>query len=189
MTTSYTQVFGFFGDFRFLSNFYVEDPPSPVTGEHRFQSYKTLDLEERAYILRAPTPGVAKFRGRHVELRADWEEVRDYYMALNIAIKFQNPVLRERLLLTGDAELVEANRWGDTYWGVDQDSGVGENRLGKLLMVARQAIRDKTEDQYPWEDAEGGRWSHVEGGTRVREADGAASEWATESGLTFEPRS
>jgi predicted NAD-dependent protein-ADP-ribosyltransferase YbiA (DUF1768 family) len=50
--------------------------------------------------------------------------------------KFQNPELREKLLCTGKLELIEGNYWGDTYWGVCR--GVGENRLGKLLMLVRE---------------------------------------------------
>ena len=44
-----------------------------------------------------------------------------------------------RLIATGDAELVEGNTWGDRYWGVVD--GVGENRLGELLMDRRAELR------------------------------------------------
>lgn len=43
---------------------------------------------------------------------------------------------RERLLLDYfAAELIEGNTWGDRIWGVCD--GVGENRLGKILMRVR----------------------------------------------------
>lgn len=42
-------------------------------------------------------------------------------------------------MATDDAELVEGNTWGDRYWGVVD--GVGENRLGKLLMERRAELR------------------------------------------------
>ena len=53
----------------------------------------------------------------------------------------QNPVLAEKLLATGDDELVEFNTWNDKYWGVCR--GEGENKLGKVLMRIRQEFKDK----------------------------------------------
>jgi len=54
--------------------------------------------------------------------------------------KFQrNDRLREQLLMTGDKVLIEANSWGDVYWGVCD--GVGENHLGKILMKTREFWR------------------------------------------------
>ena len=54
-------------------------------------------------------------------------------------IKFSIPELRTKLLETDDAELIEGNTWGDTYWGTC--SGIGQNHLGKLLMKTRFKIR------------------------------------------------
>ena len=53
----------------------------------------------------------------------------------------QNPGLLDKLLATGDAELVEGNTWGDQVWGVCD--GVGENHLGKTLMRIRSELRNK----------------------------------------------
>ena len=53
-------------------------------------------------------------------------------------MKFRQPDLRERLLATGDAALVEENVWRDRYWGVHR--GHGLNRLGVLLMQVREEI-------------------------------------------------
>jgi len=50
----------------------------------------------------------------------------------------QNPDLAAKLIATGDEELVEGNTWGDTYWGVCR--GVGQNKLGKILMNVRQEL-------------------------------------------------
>jgi len=57
--------------------------------------------------------------------------------------KFKNPILRELLLMTGDAELVEFNEWNDRFWGVCK--GVGENRLGILLQEIREEIKRDAE--------------------------------------------
>ena len=55
--------------------------------------------------------------------------------------KFDNnhPELQQKLLATGDEELVEGNYWGDTIWGVCE--GVGENHLGKMLMEIRTELK------------------------------------------------
>ena len=46
-------------------------------------------------------------------------------------------MLRQQLLDTGDAELVEGNSWNDTFWGVSARTGKGKNWLGRLLMQVR----------------------------------------------------
>ncbi len=53
--------------------------------------------------------------------------------------KFAVPELRDALLATGDAELVEGNTWSDVYWGVC--GGRGRNQLGRTLMRIRDDIR------------------------------------------------
>ena len=84
-------------------------------------------------------PQAAKRLGRRVELRPDWESVKYDVMYQVCKAKFtQNPNLLERLLATGDAELVEGNTWGDQVWGVCK--GVGENHLGKTLMRIRAEL-------------------------------------------------
>ena len=55
--------------------------------------------------------------------------------------KFKSPILKERLLNTGDAYLEEGNWWKDCFWGVDINTGYGENYLGRLLMEVRSEIR------------------------------------------------
>lgn len=54
-------------------------------------------------------------------------------------VKFRNPELRDKLVATGDAEIVEGNWWGDKFWGVCR--GVGENHLGKILMRIRTELQ------------------------------------------------
>ena len=53
--------------------------------------------------------------------------------------KFTDSDLKEKLLATGDAELIEGNHWGDVIWGVC--NGIGENNLGKLLMNIRNDLK------------------------------------------------
>ena len=136
----------FDGEFAFLSNFY--ELPSPITDEigvtywtveHYFQAAKTLDREERRFISALDTPGKAKRVGRRVKLRPDWEEVKIDIMRNALIKKFMDPLMREKLLETGNAILVEGNWWGDRFWGVCD--GVGENHLGKLLMMIRESYK------------------------------------------------
>lgn len=53
----------------------------------------------------------------------------------------QNKEIKEKLLLTGNEELIEGNTWGDRIWGTV--NGVGENRLGKILMQVREELKHK----------------------------------------------
>ena len=133
----------FRGEYAFLSNFHR----APFkwqgklwrTSEACFQAAKTRDESLRERIRKAPSPAAAKRLGRRVDLRSDWDHVKDDVMHAILQAKFAVPELRDALLATGDAELVEANTWGDTYWGVC--GGRGRNQLGRTLMRIRDAIR------------------------------------------------
>jgi predicted NAD-dependent protein-ADP-ribosyltransferase YbiA (DUF1768 family) len=93
------------------------------------------------------TPGKAKRLGKRVVLRTDWEDVKLHVMRVGISLKFwYNPDLMRKLLDTGQQYLEEGNRWGDTYWGLDLCTGVGENHLGILLMEFRDSIRHTLHD-------------------------------------------
>ena len=59
-------------------------------------------------------------------------------MLTGLRYKFSNPDLKEKLLATGNEELVEGNWWGDQYWGICD--GIGKNKLGKLLMKVRKEL-------------------------------------------------
>lgn len=129
------RIYGFRGEAFFLSNFFVEK--DGLTSEHKFQSAKTYDPAWQRRILDAPTPAKAKYEGRSVPLRQDWEDIKLGVMRLVVQTKFTDPDLRQMLLATGDAQLVEANTWGDRTWGVDEKTGNGQNLLGRLLMETR----------------------------------------------------
>ena len=87
------------------------------------------------------SPVIAKRIGRKVNLRADWEDVKCDIMKELLKKKFENAELAEKLLATGDMELVEGNNHGDRFWGMV--NGVGKNMLGKLLMEVRDDLRNK----------------------------------------------
>lgn len=106
--------------------------------EHAYQAAKTLDMAARSAIQALPTCGQAKRAGQQLALRSDWEQVKRDVMLDLQRQKYAVPELRSLLDATGDAELIEGNTWGDTYWGVCR--GVGQNWLGRLLMQVRDEI-------------------------------------------------
>jgi len=126
---------------RFLSNFWpcvvkIEGIEYPSV-EHAYQAAKTLNVAEREEIALL-TAGQAKRRGYRVLLRDDWESIKLGVMEDLVRQKFIDRVLREKLLATGDEELIEGNDWGDKFWGVCD--GEGENWLGKILMKVRSEV-------------------------------------------------
>ena len=141
----------FDGQYAFLSNFYsspfIYEGIVYPTNEHFFQAMKTLDIDERKKIAAAETPGKAKRMGRNVQLRSDWEKVKVYYMELGLRLKFANKALAEKLIATGDEELVEGNWWCDQTWGSCNCSKhirtPGRNLLGMLLMELRKELQYK----------------------------------------------
>lgn len=133
----------FRGEYYFLSNFYnckvTFEGITYLNNEAAFQSIKTLDMAERKKFADMD-PSTAKRAGRRVSLRSDWEEIKVGVMYDICKAKFtQNEELREKLLATGDEELVEGNDWGDRIWG--KVNGVGANNLGKILMRIREELR------------------------------------------------
>jgi predicted NAD-dependent protein-ADP-ribosyltransferase YbiA (DUF1768 family) len=98
------------------------------TSEHAYQAGKARKPAVRQWILSAPTPALAamtKFERMRAVLRAKFD---------------QHPALRELLLSTGTARLVEAgtvNNAVNRLWG--EVDGKGENMLGVMLMELRTA--------------------------------------------------
>lgn len=163
----------FRGPYRFLSNYYeapiiLRGPnmgPDGIifpTNEHAFAALKTLDVQMRRDISRLKTPGDAKAAGRSKRLvplngdnerarllvfRNDWESIKLRCMWNIVVQKFsQHNDLREKLLNTGDALLIEGTSpsmgWVDTTWGVNLDTGKGLNRLGRILMLTRSLFAE-----------------------------------------------
>lgn len=133
------EIRSFTGQWRFLSNFHscvvkVNDWTFP-TLEHAYQAAKSENPHDWAYIRALSSPGQAKGAGRRLKMRPDWDDIKIEVMRELIEIKFSNPQLRQLLVNTGDAQLIEGNTWGDTFWGVCQ--GIGRNHLGQLLMQER----------------------------------------------------
>mmetsp|Transcript_229 Transcript_229/g.766 ORF Transcript_229/g.766 Transcript_229/m.766 type:complete len:382 (-) Transcript_229:116-1261(-) len=133
------------------------------TTEHFFQAMKFENTPHEEAIRAAPTPGTAAKwgRSRARPLRADWEDVKDAIMLEAVMAKFsQDPALREILLSTGEATLVE-HTTNDRYWG-DGGDGSGRNMLGITLMRVREALAG---------GAAAGEGGDAEGGGEAKAAD------------------
>ena len=141
------EIRGFRGRYRFLSNFYA-DPRTHATVEAFFQAAKSQKSEERDAI-RKMSPRDAKWFGRRVILRPDWEQVKQEVMFDLLLDKFHNHGLfigmdyQASLAATGSATLIESNTWHDNYWGdctCPRCTAPGQNHLGLLLMEVRESI-------------------------------------------------
>lgn len=131
----------FDGEYAFLSNFY----PAIVefegliyfSSEAAYQAAKTIDLSKRMVFTQLDA-GQSKRAGRKLELRPDWDRIKNQVMYEICYNKFVGErSLMRQLVLTHPHELVEGNTWGDRYWGVC--NGQGENHLGKILMLIRES--------------------------------------------------
>lgn len=137
-------------DYFFLSNFYnvylEYEGIIYCSTEAAFQAAKSLDISEKMCIARM-SPSDAKRAGRKIQLRPDWEEIKDKVMYDVCYEKFTNNDalhLKERLLETGKEELIEGNTWHDNYWGnctCEKCKNIaGQNKLGKILMEIRKEL-------------------------------------------------
>lgn len=138
-------IFGFFGDYRYLSNFHLApltvDGLTYPTSEHAYMAQKSLDPTVREAFTRIGSPMDARRQGQLVQLRPDWEEVKVAAMLKVSQAKYANPELAAKLLATGDRYLEETNYWKDVIWGFC--NGRGTNYLGRVLMSVRDELRGK----------------------------------------------
>jgi len=134
-----SMVKGFFGDYRWLSNYHV----CPViyegieyqSSEAAYQSAKCDDPYIKSQF-KDLTPLESKSLSKRIPLRKGWDTIKKQIMYDVLVSKFTlTPELKELLLATAPKYLEETNYWGDTYWGVCE--GKGKNMLGELLMKIR----------------------------------------------------
>lgn len=147
---------GFFGPYRFLSNFHLAEVVFEgdiyISSEHAYQSAKEPDRERRkVYQMPGCSCRDARQLGNVPPLkRSNWHEIKFEIMTQILCYKFSpdhHPDLVEKLLATGDALLVETNSWHDNSFG-DCECGKresckvpGQNQLGKILMQIRSALQ------------------------------------------------
>lgn len=154
----------FTGEYEFLSNGYCVEQKSSVyyedkdeetnyvtiepsikvfpSLEHAYQASKTLSATDQEEIRTALTVGQAKRLGKFVDQTSNFETNKLTIMERLVEDKFAcNLRLKVKLLMTGTADLVQKGGIGPKYqfWGVD-DTGIGENHMGKILMKVRNRI-------------------------------------------------
>ncbi|KAJ7757552.1 hypothetical protein B0H16DRAFT_1537045 [Mycena metata] len=115
------------------------------TSEHLFQAFKFLDTrpdiaEKIRKTSEFPRDAFNEARNQQAHVRPDWKDVKIAMMDIAIEHKFtQHNDLKEELLMSADAELVEDSA-EDAFWGIGKD-GKGRNELGKALERLRTKLR------------------------------------------------
>lgn len=142
------------------------------TSEHAYQAGKASKPLVREWILSAPTPSLAAMaaHGLYVwDVVPNWAQIKFDRMRAVLRAKFeQHADLKELLLSTGDARLVEAgtvNNAVNRLWG--EVDGKGDNKLGVMLMELRS--------EYAKPKATRGPRSGVGGGTTGEKKEDFAS--------------
>jgi len=128
----------------FLNNFFespfTADGKTYSTVEHYYQCQKFLDPEIQEKVRSASDADSAKKLAHEFEAREDWDSLKDQVMVEALRHKFeQNKNLREKLINTGDATLVEDSP-RDPYWGGALPGS--ENKLGLMLMDLRSKLKE-----------------------------------------------
>jgi ribA/ribD-fused uncharacterized protein len=147
----YDPIEEFVEEYSWLSNFWPVEiqvfGASFPSVEHAYMSQKNLSSEwkEKCQDSRISAAQIKKM-SREIDLREDWESVKIDVMYQALCAKFEVPEMKEKLLGTGYAFLMEGNTWNDTFWGVDIKTRKGKNMLGKLLMQVREKIQISEEN-------------------------------------------
>jgi len=160
------------GEYGFLSNLYPCRLVYETGGgskavfpsaEHAYQWFKAKDEKTKEWIRMAPYSRLAAIAGHGLfpyDVNPNWnkynsgngltdtgDEALRYKVVImrNVLLnKFShNPDLADKLLATGDVNLIEDSKT-DSYWGIGK-KGNGQNMLGKCLMDIRKLIKDKRE--------------------------------------------
>jgi len=143
------EVRGFFGEYRFLSNFWpaqvILDGVGYSSTELAYQAAKWQPTK-RDFFLKCTELESIDYNRKNVPDKYsenEWNLVKTDIMRDLLRQKFDpkiNPENYHLLITTGDKYLEERNWWGDLYWGADKD-GNGENMLGKILMEIREELK------------------------------------------------
>lgn len=146
---------GFFGDYRWLSNFGAAsvrlDGVTYPSVEVAYQAAKYA-LEDRGYFSTCSSKEAIAYSRIHTPalyMPDQWDATKTDIMRFLLEQKFNpelNPDNALRLHETGDRYLEETNWWGDKFWGKDLN-GDGLNTLGQLLMEVRDGNSASIDDR------------------------------------------
>jgi ribA/ribD-fused uncharacterized protein len=125
-----------------------------ATSEHAYQAGKARKTEVRRWLMAAPSPSLLAMAAHGLyywDVAPGWSTSKFDRMRAVLRAKFsQHEDLRELLLSTGDARLVESatvDNEVNRLWG--EVDGVGRNMLGVMLMDLREALRGEAEELDP----------------------------------------
>jgi|ERR1035441_8656044 GTP cyclohydrolase II len=144
-------ILGFFGQFRFLSNFFILENGVNLdeiyypSVEHAYQAAKWPHDQREQFL--GVTAGESKKIGREAPKfnAKKWEKQKVALMTALCRQKFINNIkLKQMLLMTEGCQLEERNSWGDVFWGRNEN-GEGQNQLGQILMDIRHDLLTKKE--------------------------------------------
>lgn len=147
-----TPAIHFRGSASFLSNWYPCRVAAYGRGfrsvEHAYHFRKAMfhdDTQTAECIKWAWSGYCAKRRSSRIEKKrtnAEWYAVRVACMKSLLVSKFGgSKKLKDALLATGEAELVEWVPSHDGFWGIGIGGREGQNMLGKLVMEVREELR------------------------------------------------
>ncbi len=102
---------------------------------YQLQKFRGQPCFELAQKLMVDDDNNIRLIGRNLELRSDWNDVRDVYMMNGLKAKFLDHELIKILDDTKGKLLVRVNS-KDNYWGTGP-TGTSANKLGSMLMTIR----------------------------------------------------
>lgn len=117
-----------------------------ATAEHAYQAGKARKPAVRKWLMDAPSPSLLAMAAHGLyywDVAPGWSKTKFDRMRAVLRAKFtQHDELKEALLGTGDARLVESatvDNPVNRLWG--EVNGVGKNTLGIMLMELRSELR------------------------------------------------
>lgn len=120
-----------------------------ATSEHAYQAGKARKPAVRKWLLEAPSPALLAMAAHGLyywDVAPGWSTSKFDRMRAILRAKFsQHEDLRDLLLSTGDARLIESatvDNDVNRLWG--EVNGVGKNTLGLMLMEVRAELRADT---------------------------------------------
>ncbi len=124
-----------------------------ATNEHAYQAGKARKPAVRKWLMDAPSPALLAMAAHGLyywDVAPGWSATKFDRMRAVLRAKFtQHEDLRQLLLSTGDARLVESatvDSEVNRLWG--EVNGVGRNMLGALLMDLRADLRAEAGEAY-----------------------------------------
>ena len=120
-----------------------------ATSEHAYQAGKARKPQVKEWLMSAPSPALLAMAAHGLyywDVAPGWSKTKFDRMRGVLRAKFtQHEDLRELLLSTGDARLVESATVDNTVnrlWG--EVNGKGKNMLGIMLMELRAELRSES---------------------------------------------